>query len=216
MLRSLLRKSNQDSNRIGDKRGFTLVELLVTIAIFVFMTALVLTKYNSFDSGALLTNQAYDVAMAIRETQTYGMSVLTKDMGTSDFSGSYGILFSGANSLDPQRSNSKTFSIYANTVSTGKLFTSTSGHTLIKTYKLSRGTTITKLIVYSPNQPPSFTCSTYHMFVSFSRPNPDAIVSCRLPLQVAPSPYSYALVELSNGSNKREVRIYPNGQITVN
>ena len=49
------------------KSGFTLVELLVTITIFVILTGVVLVNSNSFDNSVLLNNFAYDVALTIKE-----------------------------------------------------------------------------------------------------------------------------------------------------
>src|ERR1039458_4270999 len=74
------------------KSGFTLIELLVTVGIFVFMTALVVANYGSFNDGTLLTSMSYDVALALRGAQSYGLNV--KGVGTvQDFSHSYGMDF---------------------------------------------------------------------------------------------------------------------------
>ena len=54
------------------KKGFTLVELLVTIVIFVIITGVVLVNSNKFDSSVLLHNFTYDVALTIKQAQTYG------------------------------------------------------------------------------------------------------------------------------------------------
>ena len=43
-------------------KGFTLVELLVTIVIFVIITGVVLINSNKFDNTILLDNLGYDVA----------------------------------------------------------------------------------------------------------------------------------------------------------
>lgn len=56
-------------------RGFTLVELIICVAIFVFLTGLVVTKYSTFNSSILLTNLAYDVALTVRTAQSYGLNV---------------------------------------------------------------------------------------------------------------------------------------------
>ncbi|MFA7315155.1 MAG: prepilin-type N-terminal cleavage/methylation domain-containing protein [Candidatus Magasanikbacteria bacterium] len=55
--------------------GFTLVELLVTISIFVLLTGIVLFNQTKFNSTILLTNLAYDTALTIRQAQTYGVNV---------------------------------------------------------------------------------------------------------------------------------------------
>ena len=53
----------------------TLIELLVSIAIFTIITSVVLFNHTEFNSNVLVTNLAYEVALAIRQAQTYGLSV---------------------------------------------------------------------------------------------------------------------------------------------
>jgi len=75
-------------------RGFTLIELLVTIAIFVFMTALLVARYNAFNQGTLLSDQAYTVALAVRTAQSYGIGVKNSDTsGGKNFGSAYGLHF---------------------------------------------------------------------------------------------------------------------------
>ncbi|HEU4677300.1 MAG TPA: prepilin-type N-terminal cleavage/methylation domain-containing protein [Candidatus Paceibacterota bacterium] len=56
-------------------RGFTLVELLVSVAIIGIVTSIVLVKYNSFDSNVLLKSAAYEMALNLREAQVRSVSV---------------------------------------------------------------------------------------------------------------------------------------------
>jgi prepilin-type N-terminal cleavage/methylation domain-containing protein len=56
-------------------RGFTLVELMVSVSIFAFMTAFLMAKYGTFNRGIFLTNLAYDIALTIRSAQSYGLNV---------------------------------------------------------------------------------------------------------------------------------------------
>ena len=77
--------------------GFTLVEMLVTIAIFIFMTALLVAKYGSFNDGTILTSMAYDVALTLRDAQSYGLNVQgyqsSSGLGIQSFNYPYGIHF---------------------------------------------------------------------------------------------------------------------------
>jgi prepilin-type N-terminal cleavage/methylation domain-containing protein len=63
------------------KRGFTLVELLVTISIFVILTGIVLFNQTKFNSTILLTNLAYDTALTVRQAQTYGINIKEFNVG---------------------------------------------------------------------------------------------------------------------------------------
>src|ERR1035437_3827885 len=75
--------------------GFTLVELMVTVGIFLFMTALVVAKYGSFNDGTLLTSMSYDVALSLRSAQSYGLNVQSYN-SSNQFNYPYGIHFSSA------------------------------------------------------------------------------------------------------------------------
>lgn len=71
--------------------GFTLVEMLVSISIFAIITAVVLIRNNEFNSGILFSNLVYEIALSIREMQTYGITVRASDAGT--FQNGYGVYF---------------------------------------------------------------------------------------------------------------------------
>lgn len=47
------------------------------------MTALVMARYNDFYSGTLFKNLAYDIAITIREAQSYGISVKYNESDSS-------------------------------------------------------------------------------------------------------------------------------------
>jgi prepilin-type N-terminal cleavage/methylation domain-containing protein len=78
-------------------RGFTLVELLVTITMFVIITGVVLVNSNKFDSTVLLHNFAYDVALTVKQAQSYGVNVRESSVigvsNSSLFNYGYGVYF---------------------------------------------------------------------------------------------------------------------------
>lgn len=53
--------------------GFTLIELMVVLAIIVAITAVVFTSQSSFNKTLILANTAYDIALTIRSAETYGL-----------------------------------------------------------------------------------------------------------------------------------------------
>lgn len=177
-------------NFVRSKKGFTLVELLITIGIFVFMTALILAKYNSFNSGTLLTNMAYDMALAVRSAQTFSMSVMTKDSSLS-FQGTYGVHFNKA---------STEFALFSDDNGYGY----GSGDTLVSTYKLRRGSRVTGLLVGGT------TCN--QMSITFTRPYPDSIVYCD---SVRKSGKAEITVSSADNSSSRQITVYSSGQIFV-
>ena len=87
------RESNQTKN--GRTGGFTLIEAVISIGIFVLFASIVLLRYGDFQGSILLTNLAYDVALQIRQAQVYGIAVREGEdsVGTKTFKRAYGIHF---------------------------------------------------------------------------------------------------------------------------
>ena len=99
-------KNQQQSNR-----GFTLIELVITIAIFAAMTTYLLAKYGKFNQSLLLTNLAYDVALTIRTAQSFGLNVkavtTNAEYVTPSFDFPYGAHF------DSRSTKNKSFIFFA-------------------------------------------------------------------------------------------------------
>lgn len=74
--------------------GFSLAELIITITIISLVTAVILFRYDSFNSTTLLNSQAYEVALDIRQAQVYGLSV--RSSGVASFREEYGVYFSNS------------------------------------------------------------------------------------------------------------------------
>lgn len=76
-------------------KGFTIVELVVTIAIFLIITSIIMVSQRRFGGNILITNLAYDMALGVRQAQTYGISVrrATQADALQQFNRSYGIHF---------------------------------------------------------------------------------------------------------------------------
>lgn len=75
-------------------RGFTMVELVVTMTIVVLVTGIVMINYSSFNSSVLLSSQAYLTAFDIREAQSLAVSVRGQ---SSEYREEYGLYFNMAN-----------------------------------------------------------------------------------------------------------------------
>lgn len=93
--------------------GFTMIELLVTVAIFTMMTSVLLANYPKFSSRILLENTAHSIGLSVRQAQTYGLNVRGVRVGATDIFPTYGIHFSpeGVNAIDP--SDRKRFLLFA-------------------------------------------------------------------------------------------------------
>ena len=78
-------------------RGFTLVELLISLAIIIVITSIVLVKYSAFDSTTILKGAAYEIALALRDSQVKSISVVRSDKNLdSSFNYPYGMTFTTA------------------------------------------------------------------------------------------------------------------------
>lgn len=183
-------------------KGFTLVEMLISVGIFTIMSAIILANYPEFRSRSALDNLTAQVATVFREAQVYGISV--REEGSS-FSAGYGVHVSAA--------NNKELIIFADI---DKGFTFSKDDTVLETFTLNGGETISQICAPScvgdqtkPIQPDSVT-------VVFIRPNPDAYFSVNDVYDEGSMPPSIS-IQISNksGSYRRYVELYTTGQISV-
>jgi len=193
--------------RVETNRGFTLVELVVSVGIIAIITSLVLTNHSRFNGTIFLTNQAYDVALTIREAQIFGLSVQEFKNGSPTFEVGYGVHFNTVANDE--------FFIYADIDKSGKYEDGTDEK--IDTLYLTRGNTIGRFCATPPGL--SENCSDVvsglnTLDVTFIRPNPDAIIS--VPPAVNPGVQSQARIFLtSRDGDERIVLVEQTGQISV-
>ena len=128
------------------KAGFTLVELLITISMFVIITGVVLVNSKSFDNSVLLHNFAYDVALTIKQAQSYGVNV--KENISGSFDSPYGVYFD--KSSTGSKTNFVLFNDYLTTPSdkassTASVTTCSIDSECIQKYSMKKGTSILSL-----------------------------------------------------------------------
>jgi prepilin-type N-terminal cleavage/methylation domain-containing protein len=75
------------------KAGFTVIELMVSVSIFAFITAFLAIKYGDFSDNVVITSAAYDVALAIRQAQTYELNVRSSSATVDQFNYPHGVYF---------------------------------------------------------------------------------------------------------------------------
>lgn len=84
------------AHTLGD-RGFTLVEMLVVLAIITIITTVTLSGQSTFNRSILLTDTAYTLALSMREMQTFGLSSRLYDTGSGTIQNAgYGVNFTRA------------------------------------------------------------------------------------------------------------------------
>lgn len=194
--------------------AFTMLELLTVIAIVGIVTFMVLGNYNAFGGQTILRSLAYDLALSLREAQTFGVSVRRSDSST--FSSGYGLHF--------DTSSTNSYTLYADTyVQTGGVSViggATGGDGLyrdvreqIRLYRFGNGYTVKNICVTTSSEVCYSTGGgTHHTLdILFKRPEPDAQI--RLD---GGAPVRSARIELASPrGNLRSVVVEITGQISV-
>lgn len=192
-------------------RGFTLIELVISIGIFVIMSTVVVAKFGTFNTSTLLTDTAYDIALAIRQAQTYGLSVKNVAQGSQNFLLPYGMAFTaGSFSCSPSETvNNTTMVLYADVDSSG---TCNIADTAISRYAIRRGGTVSSVCVGTGN---ACDQTVNRLSISFQRPNPEALI-CGVTLGVPTCNQGYGEITITGTDGAtRKVGVLQNGQITV-
>jgi prepilin-type N-terminal cleavage/methylation domain-containing protein len=183
------------------KRGFSLIELLVVIGIFIVITSVILANNSKFNSSVLLGNMAYDIALSIREAQVYGLST---QVYSNQFSVGYGIHFQGNN----------TYVLFAdrNSPPNKRYESATDG--IVQTYTVGRGNVIKNycgIKTDGTKECSDNAAAITHLDIGFLRPNPDSTITGD-----SASAYSSGTITVVGQSGEtRTISIQSTGQISV-
>lgn len=197
----------------SSRRGFTLVEMLVVIFIISVISAVALMSGRQFDSSVFLTDTAYEVSLAIREAQSYGINVRGAGGDAGTFRTGYGIEFDNGNKTQ--------FVLFADAFEpSGESGNGIkdSGEEAINTYALKRGLTIGRLCVYNSGNSEKCSGGGINMVtVVFTRPNPEPTIK--------PTPASgfcrndkcsrAEITITTKDEQQKTVVVYNTGQISV-
>ncbi len=169
------------------------MEMLITAAIIGIITALVTFKYGSFNNLILLKNQAYQIALELREMQSRSISAMGVD---EDFRRPYGLYFTTANRTQ--------YIVFIDMNDPGE-----PGHGY---YNPGEQLEVRKLDSrFSINRLCSATnCALTALSVTFQRPDFDAVMNNGTVIDG-----KVEVVSLSNTANLRVVSVNAAGQITV-
>lgn len=74
-------------------RGFTLIEMIITSAILLIISAVVFSNYSSFNSTLNLSSAGQELGVAIRQAQVYGVNVKESQFAAGQFAAGYGVHF---------------------------------------------------------------------------------------------------------------------------
>jgi prepilin-type N-terminal cleavage/methylation domain-containing protein len=210
--------------KISGKKGFTLIELLVTLSIFVILTTLVLANDNKFGNSTSITDLAYDIALSIRQAQTYGFAV-------KSINGSYGNETSTTTlthfGIDFNMSSKTTYTIFADqptqsgTIPPDGKFEPSEA---VETYTLTNGFKIKDLCSVNDTTNAE-TCTTAlgatNLDIIFKRPDPDAYsqfyygAGSSGNAVTSPQEHVRIIIESGDGSILKAVDVLSSGQISV-
>lgn len=191
-------------------RGFTLIEMMVVIAIFAVLTAIIVFNYGDFNADIVVSNMAYEIALTTRQAQIFGLG----SRGTGgEFQEAYGIYIN--NSGGPSKDliffgDTLSSNWYCNNTGTGGDCTCAGADDeCLERLTLQKNIVIDKLQVFNGS-----ICSEIdELAISYKRPNPEAQI---LDQENASGPFQLAMITvLAPGDRQRHVIIRKNGQISV-
>ena len=75
------------------KKGFSLIDLLVSMSIATLLMSVVLFSYRTFHNKLAVSVASQDIALASRQTQTYSVNAKETSPGSNNFYSGYGVYF---------------------------------------------------------------------------------------------------------------------------
>lgn len=179
-------------------RGFTIVEMIVVVAIFFILTAIILINYRGFGSDLLLTNLSYDIALSLRKAQSYGVAVKST---TANFQHAYGVHFVPGTE----------YFLFVDNDDNAKYTVGTD--TLIEEYLITNRNRIVDICYQSTSSAgeqcfnPSSGTNPASVAILFKRPDPDAIITQCPSSSSTCSPSSIANAVSSGGNAVAKIKL---------
>jgi len=159
-------------------QGFTIIEMIVVIAIIAIVSTLVLFNNAKLNSAILVSNAAYEIGLIVRESQVAGLGV--KASGAGEFTSSHGV------HIDISQPNTVTMfadSDNSGTYSPGEMtqeyvINNSRSGSILGICKKSDLSVVTSNYCASVNQGVSVNTQAT-LDIVFTRPNPEAFFKTR-------------------------------------
>ncbi len=161
------------------QKGFTLIELMVTMSISVVIMSVVIFSYSKFNDRLALTSSAQEIAITIRQAQANGVNVKESKVGTGQFVSGYGIFFNPARTGyagDPTHYTVFVDTNANNVYDTGNGCGSSSTE-CVETGTIRGGVTVFAVCNSTNNCSTDVVSLFASMTIMFIRPNPDATMN---------------------------------------
>ncbi len=184
---------NKSSDFIGPNKGFTMIELLISISIIVIISSIAVFNHQRFSEAMAISNVAYDVAITLRQAQVYALSGRQPDIFLGDNVPSYGVRFN---------QGSGSFQLMADTNNNGTL------NQDIENLTLQRGVEVNRLCLANHNGGCEQNVSGLSVF--FIRPKAQSFFN-----PTHASQRNAVITLRSPGGLEKEVFVTESGQILV-
>lgn len=193
-------------------KGFSLIEILVSISIITLLMMVTIYDYSKFNDRLSLTEAGQEMLIAVRQAQSYSVNVRETSSGSNDFEKAYGIYFDPVNSPSAyyifvdQDGNKK----YSDTLG------GCGGMECIEKINLDRGTRITSVVKGAAMSGVCSVSTPDFMTVVFNRPSPIGNISFFTNGGLSCfSRQSGQVVLTSGGGQTITLTIYFSGQVSV-
>jgi len=194
--------------------GFSLIEMLVVISIFLIVTSAILFNQNKYSSDISLSNVAYEIALQVRQAQVYGILVRENERigEDDDFNSAYGLHF-------VKQGEDIVFQLFADDLlgDTDDLLVFDDGDRILSTHRLAAGNKIADVCTYgSGGSELCFSSDDDALTfadIVFKRPEPAAVIHDSSSL-VRKNEINI-LVTSALGDKWRSIKVFGSGQISV-
>lgn len=189
----------------SEKKGFTLVELMVVVSIIATISALSLFNSSKLNSAVLLSNTAYEIGLVIRDAQISGLGAKVMSSGGFATTSNQGIFF---DINTPEK-----IVFFADMDKNNKYNSNPDEASEVFGIENKRAGKITKICKIDNNN----TCSDLsELTIMFKRPNPEAYFYTSVNDTVTEYQGSVAInIGFDDGGDCRSIVIYKTGAIQI-
>ncbi len=184
--------------------GFTLVELMVCVAIMMILSSVIIFNHKGFNDNLEITNLSYQVGLALRQAQVYGVSTRDFKGGATQadrFNTPYGVHF--------DRNKPAEYIFFADANKNG-IYNTTPTDTILEKVDIGRGNKISDICKIKSA---ITTCGLNIADITFTRPEPEPIFSVNSVLDTDISTVAICLT--SPGFRYKKITVYNTGQISI-